>query len=102
LFHVKFEDSLSISVSRNRATRHKNWQLEIEKFKKKSSRPPTVFQPPLFQKLPCALQSVKTWRIMLVSVWLTMHVSVWLKHIQKSKVMKMVFQIGFIGWMRLW
>jgi hypothetical protein len=24
LFHVKFEDSLSISVSRNRATRHKN------------------------------------------------------------------------------
>jgi hypothetical protein len=34
LFHVEFEGGLSISVLENRATCHKNLQLEIEMFQK--------------------------------------------------------------------
>jgi hypothetical protein len=37
LLHVKFEDVLSMPVLKNRATRHKNLQLEIVKFLKKSN-----------------------------------------------------------------
>jgi hypothetical protein len=44
---VKFEDGLSISFLKNRATRHKNLELEILKFLKKSN----VFKRRLFQTL---------------------------------------------------
>jgi hypothetical protein len=48
LLHVKFEYGLFISVMQNRAIRHKNLQLEIEKFLKKSSRRPLFFHTPPF------------------------------------------------------
>jgi hypothetical protein len=35
VLHLKFEEGLSISVLKNRATRHINLQLEIGKFLKK-------------------------------------------------------------------
>lgn len=51
--HVEFEDGYSISVLKNRATRHKKLQLEFEKFLKKSNlfenRLPAVFYTPPFQ-----------------------------------------------------
>jgi hypothetical protein len=37
LLHVRFGDKLSISVSKNKATRHNNLQLETVKFLKKSN-----------------------------------------------------------------
>jgi hypothetical protein len=47
LFHLKFEDMLYISVLKNRATCHKNLQLQIVKFLKRSyefkPRPPNLF-----------------------------------------------------------
>jgi hypothetical protein len=65
-FHVEFEDELSISLLRNKATLYKNLPLEIVKFLKKSNacngRLPTfIFQPPLLLN-SWALQSVKTGR----------------------------------------
>jgi hypothetical protein len=52
LLHVKFEDGLFISVLRNRATLHKNQQLEIVKFRKMSKGPPIfLFQTPPFSNI---------------------------------------------------
>jgi hypothetical protein len=61
LFHVEFEDGLSISVLKDRATRHKNVQLKIIKFLKKSN----VFQTPPFSNTVC----VKTWPMSEHSKW---------------------------------
>jgi hypothetical protein len=60
LFHVKFEDGLSIPVLKNRATCHKNLQLKIEKVLKKAMIP-LYFKSRLFQTL-LGKQWVKTWR----------------------------------------
>jgi hypothetical protein len=50
---VKFEDALSISVLKNRASRYKNLRLEIEQFLKMSNvlniRPPTISNPAFFK-----------------------------------------------------
>lgn len=50
LFRVKFEDGLSISILKNKATRHKTFPLEIEKFPKKAGnlkgRPPALLHTP--------------------------------------------------------
>jgi hypothetical protein len=46
LLHVEFEDRLFIPILKNRATRHKNLQLKIFKFLKKSNAfkgPPSHF-----------------------------------------------------------
>jgi hypothetical protein len=63
---VKFENGLFIPVLKNEATRLKNFQLEIEKFLKKSNvrkarlRLRTVFHTPPFSN--SGVQPVKTWR----------------------------------------
>jgi hypothetical protein len=53
LLHVKFEGGLSVSVLKNKATRHKNSHLEIVKFLKKSNvlNGPLYFKTRLFQTL---------------------------------------------------
>jgi hypothetical protein len=59
LLHVRFDDKLSISVSKTRATRHNNLQLEIVKFLKKSNvfkgRAPLYFTPRPFPTSLCAI-----------------------------------------------
>jgi hypothetical protein len=52
LLHVKFEDGSSIPILKTKATRHKNLQLEIEKFPKKKNQSPACpfnFSARLFQ-----------------------------------------------------
>jgi hypothetical protein len=58
LLHVKIEDGLSISVLKNRATCHKNLELEIVKVLKKSNAA-RLFHTPLFSNF--CVPSVKTW-----------------------------------------
>jgi hypothetical protein len=50
LLHMEFEDGLSISVLKNRATCHKNLQLGIEKFLRVKDRWPILFHTPPFWK----------------------------------------------------
>jgi hypothetical protein len=50
LFHVEFEDGLSISVVKNRARCNKNSQLEIKKVSKNQAATPLFFHTPPFQK----------------------------------------------------
>jgi hypothetical protein len=61
LCHVEFDGGLSISVLKNKATRHKNPPLEIVKFQTKRQMcqrlPLIVFPTPPFSNS----QSVKTW-----------------------------------------
>lgn len=57
LLYVKFEDELSISVLKNRATPHKNLQRKVEKFLKKSivckAARPFYFPPRLSNLAAC-------------------------------------------------
>jgi hypothetical protein len=80
LFHVKFEDGLSIPVSKNQVTFHKYLQLEIVKVLTKSSLPHFISHP-AFSKLLSNGSKLGAW----VNVRLSC-----LEHIQKSKVKKMI------------
>jgi hypothetical protein len=62
VFHVEFEDELSISVMKYTATRWKFYNWGDWEFLKKVKPPAHFIWHPAFFKLSCALQSIKTWR----------------------------------------
>jgi hypothetical protein len=76
LFHVEFEDGLSISVLKNRPTQYKNSQLEIVKFLKSQVCPPPFISPPDFFILSVGQDLAHQYMTELAR---------WLEHVQKSK-----------------
>ncbi|SAM02335.1 hypothetical protein [Absidia glauca] len=61
-YNTEFQVGLSISVMKNRATRHKNLQLKIENLHVKVLPPAHLNSNPAFFKPSCASQAVKTIR----------------------------------------
>jgi hypothetical protein len=49
LSHVEFEEGLSIAAMKNKATRYKSVQLQIEKFLKSQVARPLYFKPRFFK-----------------------------------------------------
>jgi hypothetical protein len=91
--HVEFEDGLSISVVKNKATCHKKLQLEIDKvFKNGQLRPPT------WSILPAA----PFWNACVSSSRSRVRASLKDRNTIKRVKSTRWFQTGFIDWMRLW
>jgi hypothetical protein len=81
-FHVKFEDGLTVSVSKYKAACHKNLQLETVKLLKRSSAF-KLRSLTLFHIVPFSDSRVRRNRFM-------SELPRRLEHIQKSQVMEMV------------